>query len=158
MDHGVIILACICEMLNITINVLSTLNPTMTPIVSSNGISSGNVYIGLVEQYYYVALEAITDTTDNSVEKVPDTNESVDNSTKDLSDDVIEQSDEHTRQITGGPLESMLSHENPLADAHYVYSVAPAEGQTPIFIMNNIHFEEMFNPNKFCFGIGGFHT
>lgn len=158
MEHGVIILPCICEMLNITINVLSTLNPTMTPIVSSNGISSGNVYIGLVEQYHYVALEAITDTTDNSVEKVPDTNESVDNSTEDLSDDVIEQGDEHSRQITGGPLESMLSHENHLADAHYIYSVAPAEGQTPIFIMNNIHFEEMFNPNKFCFGIGGFHT
>ena len=93
MEHGVIILPCICEMLNITINVLSTLNPTMTPIVPSNGTSSGNVYIGLVEQYHYVALEAITDTTDNSVEKVPDTIESVDNSTEDFSDDVIEQGD-----------------------------------------------------------------
>ena len=52
----------------------------------------------------------------------------------------------------------MLSHENPSADARYIYSVAPAEGQTPIFIMNDIRFEEMFNPNKFCFDVGGFHT
>ena len=121
MDHEVIIL-----LLSITVNVLSTQNPTMTPIVPSNGTSSGNVYIGLIEQYHYVALEATTDSTNNSVDSTND------NSTEELSDDIIEQGDEDTRQITGGPLESMLSHENPQADAH-VYSVAPDEGQRQIF-------------------------
>ena len=123
----------------------------MTPIVPSNGTSSGNVYIGLIEQYHYVALEATTDSTNKSVDSTND------NSTEELSDDIIEQGDEDTRQITGGPLESMLSHENPQADAH-IYSVAPGEGQRPIFIMNDIHFEAMFNPDKLYFGVDGFHT
>ena len=39
----------ICEMLNITINVLSTQNPTMTPIVPTSGTSNASVYIGLIE-------------------------------------------------------------------------------------------------------------
>ena len=76
----------------------------MTPIVPSNGTSSGNVYIGLIEHYHYVALEATTDSTNKSVDSTND------NSTEELSDDIIEQGDEDTRQITGGPLESMLSH------------------------------------------------
>ena len=97
-DH--IAIQDICEMLNITINVLSTQNPTMTPLVPSNGTSSGNVYIGLIEQYHYVVLEATTDSTNNSVDSTND------NSTEELSDDIIEQGDEHTRQITGGPWES----------------------------------------------------
>ena len=118
-DH--IAIQGICEMLNITIHVLSTQNPTMTPIVPSNGPSSSNVYIGLIEQYHYVVLEATTDSTNNSVDSTND------NSTEELSDDIIEQGDEHTRQITGGPLESMMSHENPQADPH-IYSVASGEG------------------------------
>ena len=89
------------------------------PIVPTSGTSDASVYIGLIEQYHYVALEAITESTDS----VDSTN---DNSTDELSDDIIEQGDEHTRQITGGPLESMLFHEKPSADAHHIYSVAPA--------------------------------
>ena len=47
--------------------------------------------------------------------------------------------------------------ENPEADAQ-IYSLAPAEGQKPILIMTDTHFEEMCNPDKFCFGNGGFNT
>ena len=106
----------------------------MTPIVPTSDTSNASVYIGLIEQYHYVALEAITESTD-SVDSTDD------NSTEELSDDIIEQGDEHTRQITGGPLDTMLSHKNLSANAHYVYSVALAEGHTPIFIMSIIHFE-----------------
>ena len=35
-------------------------------------------------------------------------------------------------------------------------SVAPAEGQKPLFIMSDPQFELMYNPDKFCFGTGGF--
>ena len=56
-----------------------------------------------------------------------------------LNNVTIEEGDEHTRQITGGPQESMLSVENPEADDH-IYSVAPAEGQKPIYIMTDTNF------------------
>ena len=49
----------------------------------------------------------------------------------------------------------MLSVENPEADDQN-YSVAPAEGQKPIYIMTDTNFEEMCNPDKLCFGSGGF--
>ena len=76
----------------------------------------------------------------------------------DLSDDVIEKGDEHLRQISGGaPMTSMLSYENPEIEAQ-IYSVAPAEGQRPLDIMSDTHFEEMSNPSKFPYGKGGFHT
>ena len=51
----------------------------------------------------------------------------------------------------------MLSTETPESDAQ-IYSIAPAEGQKPIPIMTDEHFEEMANPDKFCLGTGGFST
>ena len=75
-----------------------------------------------------------------------------------LSDDLIEEGDEHLRHITGGvPMTSMLSYENPEVEAQ-IYSVAPAEGQCPKDIMSDTHFEEMSNPSKFPYGNGGFNT
>ena len=59
--------------------------------------------------------------------------------------------------ITGCPQESLLAAENPEADAQ-IYSLVPAEGQKPISIMTDTHFEQMCNPDKFCFGNGGFNT
>ena len=48
-------------------------------------------------------------------------------STDDLDDAKIEEGDEHTRQITGGPRGSMLTIENLEADPQLL-SVAPSEG------------------------------
>ncbi len=67
---------------------------------------------------------------------------------------IIKQGDEHTIQITGRPTASMMSLEHP----EPVISVAPAEGQRPLFIMIDPNFEAMFNPDKFCFGSGAFST
>ena len=36
-----------------------------------------------------------------------------------------------------------------------IYSVAPAEGQKPIGIPTDEHFEEMCNPTKYPIGVGG---
>ena len=69
---------CICEMLNITINILSTLNPNMLVITPNTGTSQGNVYIALIEQYHYVGLDKIevpsnvceSESTDDSLNDV----------------------------------------------------------------------------------------
>ena len=50
----------ICDMCNVTINVLSSQNPTMTPILPRNYTkfdSEGEVFVGLVLQYHYVGLD-----------------------------------------------------------------------------------------------------
>ena len=41
-----------------------------------------------------------------------------------------------------------MSTEHPEA----IISVAPAEGQTPLFIMTDPNFEAMFKTDKSCFG------
>ena len=46
----------------------------------------------------------------------------------------------------------MLTLENP----EQIVNTAPAEGQKPLFIMSHPKFELMCNPEKFCFGEGGF--
>ena len=67
---------------------------------------------------------------------------------------VFDEGDEHTMQITGGPQASMMTVENPEA----TISVAPGEGEKPVFIMSDVHFEAMFNPDKFCYGDGTFSS
>ena len=134
----------ICEMLHITINVLSTHNHNMLSVAPSNNTSCGNVYLGLIEQFHYVGLDKVCERDNCTCEEI-------------LDDATIEEGDAHTREITCCPQESMLSVENPESDAQ-TYSVAPAEGQKPISIMTDSSFEEMSNPDKFCFGTGGFHT
>ena len=125
-------------MLNVTVHVLSSGNPTTLTHPSQN-----DVYIGLVLQYHFVVLD-----------KIPFPNESSDAASCDnLDDATIEEGDQHTRQITRGPRGSMLTIENPEADAQ-VFTVAPAEGQRPLDIMTDATFEAMCNPDKFCFGTG----
>ena len=67
---------------------------------------------------------------------------------------MFDEGDEHSMRITGGPQASMMTVENPEA----TISVAPGEGQKPLFIMSDIHFEAIFNPDKFCYGDGTFNS
>ena len=69
-----------------------------------------------------------------------------------LDDDTIAAGDQHRLEITGGTHASMMSLENP----EQIVSIAPAEGQKPLFIMSDPNFELMCNPDKFCYGKGGF--
>jgi hypothetical protein len=55
-----------------------------------------------------------------------------------LDDATIEQGDEHTIQISGGPTASMMSLEVEHPEA--IVSVAPAEGQRPLFVMSDPKF------------------
>ena len=92
-------------MLKVTVHVLTSGNPYFDACASQT-----SVYIGLVMQYHYVGLDK---------QPVPkgtsDTTGDV-NSTDDLDDAIIEEGDEHTRHITGGPRGSMLTIENAEAD------------------------------------------
>ena len=67
-DH--IAIQGICDMFNVTVNVLSSQNPTMTPILPRTYIkydSQGVVYVGLVLQYHYVGLDQMNMSIDRTV-------------------------------------------------------------------------------------------
>ena len=86
-------------------------------------------------------LEATTCTADNP----PEDGQASTTETP-LDDVTIEKGDEHTMQITGGPTASMMSLEHPEA----IISVAPAEGQRPLFIMTDPNFEATLNLTSFA--------
>ena len=165
-----IVIAALCNMFSITINVLSvssqyTNTVAMTPI---SGVSHNEIYIGLVMQYHFVALvQQATDTETTSVNMGETSDDSCSQQTTSnsnsvvcgdtetsLDDAVIEKGDEHTRSITGGPSASMLSVENPEA----IVCVAPCEGEKPMSIYTDKSFEVMSNPVEFCYGKGGFNN
>ena len=152
-------------MLNVTINVFSTLGSNVVTVVPASGDNIGIVYIGLMGQRHYVGLDPVPTINDtNSVADIvssvpPNTNNNnPDNNNDTLADGTIEEGDEHIRQITGGaPITSVLSSDDPEVEAQ-ICSVAPAEGNRPIDIVRDKYFEELSNPTKFPYGEGGFNT
>lgn len=152
-DH--IAIQGICDMFNVTVNVLSSQNPNMIPILPRtyiNYASQGEVYLGLILQYRYVGLDKFIQmdiqTSDSKVANQLVPLCTPDNLPQDgktsigdnlLDDATFEHGDEHTIQITGGPQASMMSLEHPEA----IISVAPAEGQRPLLIMTDPNFEAM---------------
>ena len=90
-----------------------------------SGSSQGDVNLGFIMQYHYVGLDrmttpneaslveiAFTSNETHNVDNIPEGSHS-DNTDGPLDDATIEEGDEHTRQITGGPQSSMMSIENP---------------------------------------------
>ncbi len=170
-----VVIEALSDMFSITINVHRADNRACTVVVRTptHGDSAFEVNLGLILQYHFVGLDRLNDSTSEShsepitasctaepehAETSPspkDTNENA--SDTELDDATIEQGDEHTRQITGGPTVSMMSLENPEAFAE-IMSLAPAEGQTPLSIMTNPKFETMCNPEKFPYGTGCFNS
>ena len=120
------------DMLSVRLNIISSQNTVVTEILpSDNSESIGTINLGLLEQVHYVCL-------DKMLEQYADNDDNYDDET--INNENIQKGDEHTRQITGGPLESCMSLENPEAD-HKIYSVALAEGEKPVLFMNDKHFE-----------------
>ena len=145
------------DMLNVTINIFSTLGSNVVTVVPASGDSIGIVYIGLMGQRHYVGLDPVPIIDDtNSVADIvssvpPNTNSNNNNPDNNdtLADATIEEGDEHIRQITGGaPITSVLSSDDPEVEAQ-ICSVAPAEGNRPVDIVKDKYFEELSNPNKF---------
>ena len=79
------------------------------------------------------------------LDEVSSNSESTSDSIDEVLDDAtIEVGDAYTRESSGETV-------TPESDAQ-IYSIAPAEGQKPISIMTDEHFEEMANPDKVCLG------
>ena len=112
---------------------VSTQNPNVIELCPSNCESIGTINLGLIGQLHYVGLDKINE---QSVDD--DSNELIDN----------ENIHEGDRQITGSPLESCMSFENPESN-NQIYSIAPAEGEKPISFMTDKDFETMCNPSNF---------
>ena len=141
-----IVIAALCNMFSITINVLSVTNQYTNTVIMTpmSGVSRNEINIGLVMQYHFVALvPQTTDTETTSVNMNETSNDSCSQQTEsnsksavcDIDDAVIEEGDEHSRNITGGPSASILSVENPEA----IVCVAPCEGEKPMCIHTTLN-------------------
>ncbi len=166
-------------MFSVTVNVYTANGQRCNLITVSpqNGDSLFVVNIGLLLQWHFCGLDALPVATPkefffnstgmqgtSACSTQCDNTDSVDfesicNDSEsplfDIDDKPVEQGDEHTRLITGGPTASMMTIENPEALAEIV-CLAPGEGQKPLQIMTDTNFEAMSNPEKFPYGTGCF--
>ena len=160
-DH--VVIAALANMFNATINVVHA-RPQACSVATTSPTGSQATFeinLGLLMQYHFVGLDNPQVTSNinqqTHVNDVPNQQTHANDFQSALNEATIEEGDEHTRQITGSPLASMMTIENPEAHAEVV-CVAPAEGQRPLSIMTDSNFEAMSNPDKFpigggCFGI-----
>lgn len=109
------------------------------------------VNVGLILEKHYVGLDTADATAVDE--------DTIDNEEcTEIDGQSIEQDDEHTRKVTGGPQScTMMMNEEEEAESR-TYSIAPAEGEKPLNIMTDPTFEVMCNPDKFPLGFGGFNT
>ena len=144
-----ICIAAMCNMFDVNIKVLcakaaGTSVAVTTPVCDDTCQQS--LCLGLIMQCHYVGLDEI------NVTPVPVQGVSNGEECDEIDDETIAAGDQHRLEITGGTHASMMSLENP----EQIVSIAPAEGQKPLFIMSDPNFELMCNPDKFCYGNGGF--
>ena len=118
-----------CDMLQITVNVLTTANPTFVQITPS---TYDNVYIALIYQYHYVGFDRKSVVSLCTYVNAPFLDS--------FEDTATEQGDEMLTDSAGRPHASRLAPENPECQE---YHVAPGERQKPISIITDSHFEEM---------------
>ena len=166
------------NMLNIEIKIFTTLGSNIVTVTPNSGNTIDTIHIGQMGETHYVGLDPISSTNSlangpsnlsttcnivgstciDSVACAVSSNADNDVDPDTLDDATIREGDEHIRQITGGAaMASVLLPQDPEVEAQ-IYSVAPAEGQRPLDIMTDPFFEEMSNPTKFPYGIGGYNT
>ena len=92
-------------MLSVTINVLSSHYPSLS-VTPSDHCSVNEVFVGLIMQYHYVGLDKMPVQPAQPEPSNTDTD-------NELDDTIIEEGDEHRRQISGAPQASMMCVENP---------------------------------------------
>ena len=157
-DH--ITMQAIADMLSVKINVLSSNHP-MLSVIPAICSAECEIFIGLILQYHYVGLDKLpvrgASVQQHTQSNPDDTNTKSDNVHESLDDATIEEGDEHRRQISGAPMASMMCVESPETSKEII-CVAPAEGEKPLNIMTDSHFEAMSNPDKFPFANGTFSS
>ena len=163
---SIAITAIICNLFNVSISVLcanvaGTNIATNTPM---SGCSTHELSIGLIMRFHFVGLDKVgvavdddgTSVVSSSTTNAPLADQSSNvqcdvGEVKELDDETIAAGDQHRLEITGGTHASMMLLENP----EQIVSIAPAEGQKPLYIMSDPKFELMSIPDKFCLGKGG---
>ena len=153
-----IAMQAISDMLNVTINVLSSHYPVYS-VTPRNHCADNEVFVGLIMQYHYVGFDKLPEQPQPTMPAQPETIEPVAEQILDneLDDATIEQGDEHRRLISGTQQATMMCVENPESFRHTM-CVAPAEGERPLNIMTDLTFEAMSNPDKFPYGTGTFSS
>ena len=148
-----IAVSAMCNMFDVNIVVYCANNDGTSIAVNTpiDDVCEQSLNLGLIMQYHFVGLDGILDNTvaNDTTSSLPVSN---DNECDEIDDETIAAGDQYRLEITGGTHASMMSLENP----EQIVSIAPAEGQKPLFIMSDPNFELMCNPDKFCYGEGGF--
>ena len=155
-----IAMQAICDMLSVTITVLSSLYPAYS-VIPQNHCATNELFVGLIMQFHYVGLHRIPEPAlpiaDKPVLSDQPNQPYQPDSDSELDDATIAEGDEHRVQISGAPQASMMCVENPESFRHTV-CVAPAEGEKPLSIMTDVNFEAMSNPDKFPYSTGTFSS
>jgi len=163
------VIQALADMLAVNIDVLTTISPETNPVVhhTCQDKPLGTITIGLVGQLHYVALErqqnpnSQNEQSENSCIQINQAANHQNESQPDVDheSEQLEHEDEDAHrelvQIRGLPYESGLQKEEVESNGDKIYTVAPGEGQTPMNIFTDEHFEEMSNPTKYPYGSGG---
>ena len=165
------VIQALADMLSVNIDVLTTSRPDMNPVIhhTCRDHPVGTITIGLIGQLHYVALEK-QQHTDSQVQQCtqehaclqiqhsashqnnsPQCNQSLDQEFEKCDYD-DEEAQHELVQIRGLPYKSGLQKEEVESEGDKIYSLAPGEGQKPLNIFTDEHFEEM---SKYPYGRGG---
>ena len=134
----------LADMLNINIRVINTISPDwIHHIQPRHGSSDNTVFVGLIGEQHYVALER-KEHENEAGNSEPDRRQQI----QDEEDRVAF---EETSKLRGVPYDTLLQEEQ-LQEGDTVYSVAPGECQKPRPFLTDDLFEELANPTKYPYG------
>ena len=139
----------LAHVLHIDIHIISTINPDMDLIKTFH---STFVHLGLIGQFHYQALERCHPGSNSSDSQTDCTNQ-------EQAGNEDQEAFKHQAQLWGFPYDCCLLRED-TADTTpgRIVAVAPGEGQKPISILTDQHFEEMCNRTKYPTGRFGLIT
>ena len=145
----------LADMLHADIHIISTINPDMELIRTSHQSPIGVIHLGLIGQFHYQALERMVE---HSSQSAPTQSGQPNTSTEEHDKELVEDQEafQHQAQLRGMPYDSFLQREDTV-DAT-TDNVFTGEGQKPIGILSDKHFEEMCNPTKYPTGTLGLVT
>ena len=157
----------LANMLHVDIHILATGNPNMEPITSAH-TPIGVLHLGLIGQFHYMALDQADtghcsqaqDPAFSQVQTVQEEQHQSQHTAPTSEQEDQEQAEDdaalhHQSQLRGLPYDTVMHREDVDTSVDGVFSVAPGEGQKPLAILTDEHFEEMCNPSKYPGGSFG---
>ena len=153
-------------MLHVDFHIIGTGANIDTEPVKSRHPAIGVLHLGLIGESHYVSLHRASQEQNTvtshqqpqqQVKATPSQQDSVatqDQENREQAED--EEAFHHQAQLRGLPYDTVMNKEDNSVTANNIFSVAPSEGQKPIPILADEHFEEMCNPTKYPTGNFGF--